>query len=298
MEAQDITRYLDKIGISYRFVGDKHAVINGYSSLYRCRPDTIVWARDRSTFLGRNNREPESFSLLLTSFDNDETDGICAKIMMNDPREAFFKIIDHFWPSEKASGISATAVIHDGACLEEGVIVGDGCVISGRTTIGSGTRLGCRVVTIGSVKIGKNCTIQSGVVIGEDGMALVKDNQFTQPIPHYGGVEIGDRVYVGANSCICRGTIEDTLIKDDVKIDALCQISHNCVVDERTRLMAGTILLGGVEVGKDTVINSALIKDQKTIGDRVIISHGAVVSRKLPDDVMVPTNPMTVLDRT
>lgn len=295
MTVSDITSLLTEKGVSFVLEGNANEQITGYSSLYRCKPGTIVWARDRATFLARNNKEPEVFSLLITSYDNTETEGIKAKLKTEDPRNVFFMVIDHFWGNIQPIGISPNAVIHPGAKLGKNVSVGDGCIISDRTVIGDGTRLGARVVTIGTVKIGADCHIQSGVVIGEDGMALVKDDCFVKPIPHYGGVEIGDRVYIGANTCICRGTIEDTVLCDDVKVDQLCHIAHNCVLEERTLLMAGSILLGGVEVGKDVKINSALVKEQKTMGDGVVVAHGTVVTRKLPDNVVVQGNPMTII---
>lgn len=297
MEVLDIAAFLREKHIPFELTGNAHEPITGYSSLYRCKPGTLVWARDRATFLGRGNPEPEVFSLLITSYDNTETDGILSKIMTDDPRSAFFQIVDHFWGTEPERGIASTAVIKTGAKLGEDVTVGDGCIISDKTIIGDGTTLGRHVVTIGRVSIGAGCHIQSGVVIGEDGMALVKDNDFLQPIPHYGGVTIGDRVYIGANTCICRGTIEDTVLCDDVKVDQLCHIAHNCVVEEGALLMAGTLLLGGVVIGKGTKVNSALVKEQKVIGDNVLIAHGAVVTRKLPGNVLVRGAPMTVIDR-
>ena len=297
MDALEIAEFLRQEGICFELVGNEREPITGYSSLYRCKPGTVVWARDRVTFLGRNNKTPETFSLLITSYDNTETDGIRAKLMTDDPRNVFFRIVDHFWGSEQEFGISPHAIIQPGARIGENVTIGAGCVISSRTTIGDRSRLGCNVVTRGAVKIGEDCHIQSGVILGEDGMALVKDNAFHEPIPHYGGVEIGDRVYIGANSCICRGTIEDTVLGDDVKVDQLCHVAHNCVVEERALLMAGTILLGGVEIGADSKINSALVKEQKTMGDNVTVSHGAVVTRKLPSNVVVQGSPMTIVNK-
>lgn len=297
MKIRDITDYLGSISVPFVLVGNPEQEIIGYSSLYRCKPGTVVWARDRTTFLGRNNKFPETFTLLITSYDNTEEEGIVAKIMTDDPRNVFFRIIDRFWSIPPQQGISPRAIIHPGAVIGQDVTIGDGCVISEYTIIGDRTSLGCNVVTRGPVKIGADCRIQSGVVLGEDGMALVKDNCFHQPIPHYGGVDIGDRVYIGANTCVCRGTIEDTVLCDDVKVDQLCHIAHNCVLEERTLLMAGTILLGGVEIGKDAKIYSALVKEQKTMGDDVFVAHGTVVTRKLPDGAAVQGNPMMLVKR-
>lgn len=287
MTVFEVAEFLQANHVAFELTGNKNVKISGYSSLYRCKPETIVWARDRATFLGRDTDGKEIFSLLITSYDNEETDGILAKIMTADPRETFFLIVDHFWGEEKSRGVSDSAIVKTGAQLGNNVSIGDGCIISGKTSIGEGSTLGCHVVTLGRVNIGENCHIQSGVIIGEDGMALVKDNNFLQPIPHYGGVTIGNRVYIGANTCICRGTIEDTILCDDVKVDQLCHIAQNCIVENGTLLMAGTRLLGAVEVGKNSKLYSVIVKEQKKIGDNVFVSHGSTVMKKLPDNTVV-----------
>ena len=77
----------------------------------------------------------------------------------------------------------------------------------------------------------------------------------------------------------------------------MCHIAHNCILEGRVLLMAGTVLLSSVEVGKDTRINSALIKEQRDIGSNVLISHGTVVTQKLDDGVLAQGNPMSIVRR-
>ena len=297
MKIADIISFLRDNDVDFNFFGNADEEIRGYSSLYRYKAGTFVWARDLATFLGRDTPEKELFTLLITSYDNLETENILAKIMTKNPRSVFFLLVDHFWKETKECGIASSAIVKTGAELGKNVTIGDGCIISGKTKIGDGTTLGCHVVTIGKVIIGSNCHIQSGVVIGEDGMALVKDNFFYQPIPHYGGVTIGDRVYIGANSCICRGTIEDTVLGDDVKMDQLCQVAHNTVVGDGTVMMAGTLLHGGVVIGEGSKLNSAIVKEQKVLGKNVVVGHGVAVTKRLPDNVIAQGNPISVVNR-
>ena len=297
MKIEQIIDLLAESGIHFSFLGDIDAVIVGYSSLYHYKPNTFAWARDRATFESRPSDMNDRIALLITSFDNPGLEQCDAKIMTEDPRAVFFSVIDHFWGVPVKQGISERAMIESGAVIADNVTIGPGCVISSGTTIGTGCVLGANVVTIGRVEIGNDCHIQSGVVIGEDGMALVKDDGNRRPIPHYGGVVIGNRVYIGANTCICRGTVEDTIILDDVKLDKLCHIAHNCILGERALLMAGTVLLSSVEVGKDTRIHSAIIKEQRDVGCNVLIAHGTVVTQKLDDGVLAQGNPMNIVRR-
>jgi len=297
MKVLDVVYYLTQRKIGLDILGDIQVELTGYSSLYHYKPGTFAWARDKATFEARPSGMCDKIALLITSYDNPGLEYCDAKILTDDPRSVFFAIIDHFWGVPVNKGISDRAVIEPDAVVGQDVSIGAGCVISAGTRIGARSVLGCNVVTMGRVEIGEDCHIQSGVIIGEDGMALVKDDGNRKPIPHYGGVIIGDRVYIGANTCICRGTVEDTILENDVKVDKLCHIAHNCMIGERTLLMAGTVLLSSVEVGKDTRINSALIKEQRDIGSNVLISHGTVVTQKLDDGVLAQGNPMSIVKR-
>jgi len=297
MKVFDITHYLSQLPIRFEFYGDGEVALFGYSSLYHYKPGTFAWARDKATFARRPADMNEKIALLITNYDNPGLEGCQAKILTEDPRATFFAIIDHFWGVPVKKSISERAIIEPGAGIGADVSIGAGSVISAGTKIGARTVLGCNVVTVGRVEIGSDCNIQSGVIIGEDGMALVKDDGNRKPIPHYGGVVIGDRAYIGANTCICRGTVEDTILENDVKVDKLCHIAHNCILGERTLLMAGTVLLSSVEVGKDTRINSAIIKEQRDVGNNVLIAHGTVVTQKLEDSVLAQGNPMSIVKR-
>lgn len=297
MIVRDILQFLQKNNVVFGFIGNPEVSLSGYSSLYHYKPGTFAWARDQVTFKSSPIDMTTRIALLITSFDNDGMEYCAAKILSKDPRSVFFSVIDHFWGVPAKRGISESAIIETGATIGENVTIGQGCVISSGTIIGCNSILGANVVTIGRVEIGRDCNIQSGVVIGEDGMALVKDDGNQCPIPHYGGVLIGNRVYIGANTCICRGTVEDTILENDVKIDKLCHIAHNCILGERSLLMAGTILLSSVEVGNDTRIHSAIVKEQRDVGSHVLVAHGTVVTQKLADGVLAQGNPMSVMRR-
>ena len=94
---------------------------------------------------------------------------------------------------------------------------------------------------------------------------------------HYGGVEIGKSVYIGTGSTISRGTIDDTLIGDETSIDALCQVSHNCILGKKNTLVSGTYLYGSVETGDNVYIASSVIMNQIKLGDNVTVGMNSVV---------------------
>ena len=57
-------------------------------------------------------------------------------------------------------------------------------------------------------------------------------------------MRIGDDVEIGANTCIDRGALDDTVIEDGVKLDNLIQIGHNVHIGAHTA-MAGCVGVAG-----------------------------------------------------
>ena len=132
-----------------------------------------------------------------------------------------------------------------------------------------------------------------GVVIGGPGFGFEYDeNNIPIHFPHTGEVIIGDNVYIGANSTVDRATIDATIIEDDVKIDNLVHVAHNCIIRRNTLLTAGTILSGGVIIGEKSWLSPNSTVHQKVkIGNNCTIGMGAVVLRKVKDETTVFGNP-------
>jgi UDP-3-O-[3-hydroxymyristoyl] glucosamine N-acyltransferase len=160
------------------------------------------------------------------------------------------------------SVLGKNVVIHAGVAVGDNVIVGDACVIFPNAVIYSGT------------KIGSGTIIQAGCVIGGDGFRFVADNNGRQvKFPHIGIVRIGNDVEIGANSCIDRAVLDETVVGDGVKIDNLVQIGHNCEIGDNTVIAGCTGISGSVRIGKNVIIGGQVgIKDHTTIGDNVVIA--------------------------
>lgn len=181
-----------------------------------------------------------------------------------------------------SASIGAFVVLEEGVKLGESVEIGAGSVIGAYTEIGAGTVLKPRVVTYHRVKIGKNCLIHSGVVIGSDGFGLANDKGRWLKVPQLGSVEIQDEVEIGANTTIDRGAIENTLIKQGAKIDNQVQIAHNVVIGEGTALAAQVGIAGSSEVGNHCLIGGkAGITGHVKVGNGVMIAAMSGVSKDL-----------------
>jgi UDP-3-O-[3-hydroxymyristoyl] glucosamine N-acyltransferase len=144
-----------------------------------------------------------------------------------------------------------------------------------------------------SVEIGRGCHFKHGTVIGDSGFGFQRDENGV-PIrrPHLGRVIIGNDVELGANNTIDRGTIDDTIIQNNVKTDNLVHIAHNCEIGENTMLAAGVTLSGGVIIGKNCFIGTGvIIKQRVKIGDNVLIGIGSVVTKDIPPNEVWAGNP-------
>jgi UDP-3-O-[3-hydroxymyristoyl] glucosamine N-acyltransferase len=150
--------------------------------------------------------------------------------------------------------IGAHCVIGDRVKIAANVILQAGCSIGDDSVIEEGTVLYPRATVYHQCHIGKNCTIHTGVVIGSDGFGFVKNQTHWVRVPQVGGVKIGDRVEIGANTTIDRGAIEDTEIGNDVILDNQIQIGHNVKIGDGTAIAACVGVAGSTTIGKHCLI--------------------------------------------
>lgn len=178
--------------------------------------------------------------------------------------------------------IAAHAVVSDGASIGEQVKIGPGCYIGENVEIGEGSRLYANAVVYAGCKIGKNCIIHAGAVIGADGFGHADDNGQWVKIPQIGRVILGDNVEVGANTTIDRGTMDDTVIEDGVKLDNLIQIGHNCHIGAHTVIAGCAGIAGSAHIGRHCKIGgAAMILGHLEIVDDVTISPGSMITRSI-----------------
>jgi UDP-3-O-[3-hydroxymyristoyl] glucosamine N-acyltransferase len=131
-------------------------------------------------------------------------------------------------------------------------------------------------------EIGQHGIIHSGAVIGADGFGFANESGAWIKIPQTGRVIIGDDVEIGANTCIDRGALKDTIIEDGVKLDNQIQIAHNCHIGAHTAMAACVGIAGSATIGKYCMIGgAAMIAGHLTIADKVHVSAGTLVMRSI-----------------
>jgi len=246
------------------------------------------------------------------------------------PRLAMMKLITMFYEAPHVNqGIHATATVHPTAKIGENVSLGPNVVIGEYAEIGDGTKILANgyigngavigkncffhpAVNIGDrVKVGNDVILHHGVSLGADGFSFVTENpnnieqakkdgeikendvnQVIFKIPSIGSVVIGNNVEIGANTAIDRGTIEDTIVGDNTKIDDLVMIGHNCRIGKGCMIVSQVGIAGSCVIGDRVVIaGQAGLADHLNIGDDSIIAAQAGVSKSFPAKSIVIGSP-------
>jgi UDP-3-O-[3-hydroxymyristoyl] glucosamine N-acyltransferase len=216
-----------------------------------------------------------------------------ALLRTRNPHFAYARAAELFHrPPQYAAGIHPTAVVDASARIGANASIGPYVVIDRDVTIGESCTLLSHVViyrgvTIGNnffahahvsvrehSEIGNNVLLHNGVVIGSDGFGFAKDDQGNwYKVPQSGKVVIEDNVEIQANSCVDRGSMGETRIGRNSKLDNLVQVGHNCIVGENSLLCAQVGLAGSTELGKNVILAGQVgVAGHCKVGDGVVIT--------------------------
>ncbi|HEX6705479.1 MAG TPA: UDP-3-O-(3-hydroxymyristoyl)glucosamine N-acyltransferase [Albitalea sp.] len=178
--------------------------------------------------------------------------------------------------------IGPLAVVESGASIGDGAVIGAQSFVGADAAVGAGTRLAPRVVLGHGCRIGARGIVHSGAVIGADGFGFAPVQGRWEKIEQLGNVVIGDDVEIGANTCIDRGALDDTVIGDGVKLDNLIQIGHNVRIGAHTAMAGCAGVAGSAVIGAHcTVGGGAIVLGHLTLADHVHISAASVVMRSI-----------------
>ena len=156
---------------------------------------------------------------------------------------------------------SSDLYVGDNAVIEDSVVLVSHVHIGAKTSIGEGAVVHPNVTIYDSCDIGKRCVIHAGVSIGADGFGYAPDFSAQGgewlKVPQVGRVLIGNDVDIGANTCIDRGALSDTIIENGCKIDNLVQIAHNVKIGAFTVIAGCAAISGSTTIGKMCIIGGA-----------------------------------------
>jgi UDP-3-O-[3-hydroxymyristoyl] glucosamine N-acyltransferase len=225
-----------------------------------------------------------------------------ATLRSSNPYLTFARALALFYePPKYQPGIHPTAQIHPSTriganasvgayvVIDEGVVIGNHCVLLPHVVIYRGARIGnnffahAHAVVREYCQLGDDVVLQNGVIVGADGFGFAKDeNNHWEKIVQSGPAILCDRVEVQANACIDRASIGETRIGSGTKVDNLVQVGHGCKVGDDTLLCAQVGLAGSTEVG-----NKVILAGQVGVAGHCKIGDGAIVTAQsgIPNDV-------------
>ena len=184
----------------------------------------------------------------------------------------------------KKSSVANFVDISDEVTVEDDVVIGSGVVIVENSVIGRGSKIYPNVTIYDSVEIGSNCIIHSGTVIGADGLGFAKHKGDWLKIEHLGKVIIGDNVEIGSNTSIDRGSVGDTILEDNVKIDNLVHLAHNVKIGSGTAIAANSAVAGSSSIGKNcTLAGCCAVVDNIEVADEVHITAKSLITKSIKE---------------
>ena len=282
-------------------IGDADALVSRIGPLEGAGADTIA-------FLANPRYQPQLVAtaagcVIVAPAFRDTAASRGAAIVCDDPYLAFARLTQ-WWAAQTrdaaAPGVHATAVVEDGAVIDAlasvGALafIGRGARLAAHTmigaqafvgagaTVGEHTRLAPRSVLGEGCHVGARCIVHSGAVIGADGFGFAPDQGRWVKIEQLGGVRIGDDVEIGANTCIDRGALDDTVIEEGVKLDNLVQIGHNVHIGAHSALAGCVGVAGSAKIGRHcTVGGGGGVLGHLELADHVHITAGTFATRSI-----------------
>jgi UDP-3-O-[3-hydroxymyristoyl] glucosamine N-acyltransferase len=296
----DIAQFLAG-AVNAELIGDPSLVIKRLSTLEAAGPDELSFLSNPKYQAKLAQSAAACVIVAPAVRETAASRGAC--IVVDDPYHAF-ALVTQLWKQRQSplpapythptafidpsATVASNVSIGAFACIGEGAVIGDGvhiaehCVIGRHARIGANTRLSARVTVADGCRLGERCIVHPGAVIGADGFGFAPHQGQWIKIEQLGGVLIGNDVEVGANTCIDRGALQDTVLEDGVKLDNLVQIGHNVRVGKHTAMAGCAGVAGSATIGAHcTVGGGAIVLGHLTLADGVHISAASVVTRSI-----------------
>ena len=280
-------------------LGEGGVLIDGVGTLIASGPGKITFLANPA--YRKQLPETRAGAVILEEADAASCPTNC--LVAEDPYLAYARVATLFdWRPAADPGVHPSAVISASARIGKDVSIaaqvvigddcdiGDGCAIGPGSVLETGCRLGpgCRLhanVSLGhGVRLGKRVIVHPGAVIGADGFGIAFAADHWEKVPQLGSVVVGDDCEIGANSCIDRGAVGDTVLEEDVRIDNLCQIGHNVRIGAHTAIAGTSAIAGSAKIGKYCLLGGRSgVSGHLEIADRTTITGGSEVYRNISE---------------
>ncbi len=254
--------------IGAELVGDPDCVVSGLNTLQDAGLGQLAFLANQS--YQKLLTSTSASAVILEPRFADQYSG--NKLILDNPYVGYARITAWFNDAPKATeGIHETAVVAGSATIapsayigphvvigeqvviQAGVSIGAGTCIGDHSSVGQDTWIASNVSIYHGISIGRNVVIHSSSVIGADGFGFANERGQWIKIHQLGGVEIGDRVEIGACTTIDRGALGNTVLEDGVILDNHVQVAHNVRLGENTAMAAYAGIAGSATIGKNCI---------------------------------------------
>ena len=277
--------------------GFKDIRITNVSTINNPKDNTLIFSKTWNQEIEEKLKNIKN-SLILIKKNNGEISSKIKEnnecILTDNPRREYAVILNYILSKQiikerKYNHLDSGAIIGENVNIGEGTTIEPFVFVDNDVQIGDNCILKSGVRICSNVLIGNNIIIGQNSVIGGPGFGIEKNvNGIPIRIPQIGGVVIGNNVEIGALSTIDSGTIESTIIEDNVMIDDHVHISHNVHIEKNCIITACSEISGSVLIKKDTWLGpNCSIINGITIGENVLIGMGAVIRKSTKDNVIV-----------
>ena len=267
----------------------KDLVINNVSTIKNPKNYTLIFSKNWSKEIENELLNIKNSLILIKSFKGKINNNIIKNnefILVNNPRLEYAIILRYILSTQPKKDrhykeLNNRIIIGENVDIGEGTTIEPFVFIDHNVQIGDNCILKSGVRICNNVSIGNHTVIGQNSVIGGPGFGNEKDiNGLLIKIPQIGGVIIGNNVEIDALSTVDSGTIEPTIIEDNVMIDNHVHIAHNDIIKEGCIITGGSVIGGSVVIGKNSWLgNNCSVKNKINIGENVLIGTGAVVRK-------------------
>lgn len=217
----------------------------------------------------------------------------CTYLLVSNPRFYFLNLVRDFFVERETAFVSPRSVIDPTVKIGKNITIQAGVVLEKNCEIGDDTIIDSNTVIKRGTIIGSRVKIGANNTIGGVGFGYEK-NQFGtfELIPHIGNVVIEDEVEIGNNTTIDRAVLGSTILRRNCKIDNLVHIAHGVEIGENSLIIANAMIAGSCTIGKDVWVSpSASVLNKLEVGDNALIGMGAVVLKNVSANQTVVGNP-------
>lgn len=299
-EGRDMSLLLEDLAqlVGGEIIGDSKIKISGVGGVNDVEAGEITFAQDEKYLIQAEN-SPAAAVIIAKKVESEKS-----LLKVDNPRLAFAQIAQEFSPElYRTNEIHPTAVIADNVELGDNISIGPQVTIAAGSKVADETRIAAGVyigkgVTIGretllhpnvvvenDTKIGAEVIVQAGAVLGSDGYGFESTSKGHHKVPQLGNVIIEDKVELGANVTIDRGTTGKTVIGEGTKVDNLVHIAHNVEVGAHCLLIAQVGLAGSAKLDDwVTLAGKAGATGHLEIGANATIAAQSIATSDVPPD--------------